>query len=293
MSSCKCGGSCGCSGAVAFSFPVLIKSALSGSKRTIEVEASNQRVDLEGDVILQESLLKSAPYFVKNGHIDYNHFSELFPESGDKWVVGKPLEVIAGDNKSTIVKGEILSGAEFDPKKNVYDALWLCLTTEPEIKWYASVYGLTTDKEDCRDSYCDYGATRYLVKGMEWRSMALTQKPMNNTLTGTARIVKARYLQEILKHQNFVNFPAHVPEPESVVQESDIRDIAADRLQTFSPPYHVQTIVATSLDCWDCADRLGGELLPWMNHYMNCEGLDIDTAELLARASAHYMEHQI
>lgn len=190
---------------ICISIPAIIKSEMINGDRIIEVQASSEEVDQEGDVILQKALLDSAPYFIATGHLDIDHISELGHRYGIKnpesYIIGKPLEVIDKGKGHTYVKSKIYKNAdnENNPKLYTYDMVWASLHTDPPTQWSASIFGYPKSDAfvDCSEEFCEgTNATRYLVKGMDWHSLALTKNPVNNTLKGFARIVKANTFME-------------------------------------------------------------------------------------------------
>src|ERR1700743_2718026 len=95
--------------AVIVDFPILIKAATTAEgRRMIEVEASSEECDSEGDVILQKALLGSAKSFVRTGHID--HISEMGERMGipnpESYIIGHPTEVkdIGGGRTSVVAE---------------------------------------------------------------------------------------------------------------------------------------------------------------------------------------------
>lgn len=203
--------------AICLTFPTIIKASQKDGKRLIEVQASSEDVDLEGDVILQKALMNSADSFVKNGHIDIDHISEVGHRYGisnpDAYIIGYPTEVLDKGKGHTYVKFELLrddDGEEDD--SHLYNFVWKSLHTKPPMKWSASIYGFPVDGEwdDCSETKCDgTKATRYLVKGLDWKSLALTRRPVNNQLKGFARIVKSSFYAEsvlgLVKNENLPN----------------------------------------------------------------------------------------
>lgn len=170
-------------------------------RRLIEVEASNQVCDSEGDVILQKALLDSAPAFVKTGHIDIDHISEIGARFGipdpTSYIIGRPTDVKDIGDKRTAVVAEIMRAGDgsFSPERNRYDAFWKSLQSDPPVAWRASIYGFPkseSDVVDCREQTCELGAKRYLIKGLDWRSLAVTRNPINTAIKGVAHIVTAK-----------------------------------------------------------------------------------------------------
>lgn len=190
-------------------FPVFVKSEVNEGKRIIILESSNEHVDGEGDVILQKALMDSASSFIQNGHLDIDHLSEIGRSMGirnpSQYIVGVPLEVFDMGEKRTGVKGELFRNPDgtFDPDKYQYDMVWDSLQHEPPVRWRASIYGFPKSGmvKDCSKEACGTsGATRYLVEGLDWRSLALTKSPMNDHIKHEAKIVTAKaYAEAFLK----------------------------------------------------------------------------------------------
>ena len=186
---------------VCISFPSIIKSSIAeNGDRLIEVQASSEDVDTEGDVILQEALMGGARDFIARGHLDIDHISELGHRYGvanpDSYIIGKPLDVVDKGRGHTYVKAKLFknSNGEHNPSKYSYDMVWASLNTDPPAQWSASIFGYPKADAffDCSEGLCEgTKATRYLVKGLDWRSLALTKNPINDSLTGFARIVKS------------------------------------------------------------------------------------------------------
>lgn len=188
--------------ALCIDLPVLIKARADGDRRLVEVEASNEEEDSEGDVIKQCALLDSADSFIKSGHLDIDHYSEIGERIGIRnpadYIVGVPLEVKDLGKGRTGVVGELHKAGR--PKA---DELWSSLTASPPVRWRASIYGFPKDGmvEDCRvtKSSESPGAKRFIVKGLNWRSLAFTRNPINDAITGSAHVVTAKSFAAIMK----------------------------------------------------------------------------------------------
>lgn len=194
--------------ALVIDLPVIVKAKMDGKRRIIEVEASNESVDYDGDVILQQALLDSASSFLARGHLDLDHLSEFGQRMGipdpSSYIIGRPLEVKNIGGGRTSVVGEIrrsLDGVS-NPQRNRYDDFWASMQSVPPVTWQASVFGYPKPGmiRDCREEICNTGATRFLVEGFDWCSLALTRTPKNQNLTGHAKIVTAKsFMQELAK----------------------------------------------------------------------------------------------
>ena len=201
--------------ALCVSLPVIIKAREDGDRRIVEVEASNQFCDSEGDVILQQALLNSADSFVKSGHLDIDHLSEIGERLGIQrptdYIVGVPTEVKDLGGGRTGVIGELHKKGRAKA-----DELWESLKADPPVRWQASIYGFPVPGQviDARVSKAQdtMGATRFLVKGIDWRSLAFTRNPINTSIKGAAHIVTAKSMLAIMKSRMAVGDIAKGPE---------------------------------------------------------------------------------
>lgn len=197
---------------IIITMPALVKASTSGDKRIVEVEASNESMDSEGDVILQRALLDSSASFVKSGHLDIDHLSEIGERLGidnpSGYIIGRPVEVKDLGKGRTGVVGEIRRSKDgkVSAKSNKYDEFWESLQSDPPVQWSASIYGfpISGQIDDCRTGTCDVDATRFLVKGLDWRSLAFTRNPINTAIKGMARIVTAKSRIELIKSTGIV-----------------------------------------------------------------------------------------
>lgn len=195
---------------VIIDFPALIKSSIHNGNRIITMEASNEYVDGEGDIILQKALLDSSESFLKSGHLDIDHLSEIGLSVGidnpSKYIVGVPTEVFDMGERRTGIKGEIFRNPDgsFDPDKYQYDMIWHSLQLTPPVRWRASIYGYPKSGmvKDCSRETCESGATRFLVEGLDWRSLAFTKNPMNDSIRHEAKVVTAKSYVEAYRQQN-------------------------------------------------------------------------------------------
>jgi len=256
--------------AIVARMPVVIKAreeSRSG-RRIVEVEASNESVDLDGDVVLQSALLDSAPTFIATGHLDIDHKSEFGARLGipnpTSYIVGRPLDVRKAEGGRTLVEGEIsrsLDGRD-DPVNYKYDEFWASLRRDPPVYWFASIYGWPTDLEDCSKGSCEAtGATRFIIKSLDWRSLAFTQMPKNSSLLYPTKIVTAKaYMAELAKAVKD-ELPPHAYMPE--------------------------TLTDAAQPCPNCEVHKHPSLLGYRKHFAACKGQTADQADVLAHAVMH------
>jgi hypothetical protein len=284
--------------AVLIDLPCIIKAVPStdDGRRMVEVEASCEVEDSEGDRILQKALLNAADEFVRGGHLDIDHLSELGHRFGirnpEAYIIGRPVAVKdIGDGRTSVV-GEIMKGPDgkHDPLNNKYDAFWDSLKSNPPVKWRASIYGFPVQGEtvDCRKSECDGLASRFLVKAMDWRSLAFTRNPVNDSIKGYAKIVKSNaYISEWIK-TNASPMPMQGMGPPMQLSETAESLMPLPRsMDELAGQYHRHI----SKDCMAAKDlnsRAG-----FAEHFRSCCGADGDTAEMLAHALMYHclLEH--
>lgn len=265
--------------AVIVGLPTLIKSVVSKSgRRLVELEVSSENKDIEGDIILQSALLKSADVFLKKGTIDIDHYSELGnnpryaflgirnPES---YIIGYPEEVFDLGEGRTGIKFEVKKNNNgiSDPDKYKYDMFWESLQTTPPTRWLASVYGFPgsdTEVGACAKGVCgDCCATRYLVKSFDWKSTAVTQNPINDSLKMAARMVTAKSFAAMLKlNINLDNQP--------ILSRTLIKARFNDHICKSCP----STRNGTDINIWTVRD-----------HYLKCENLNYNLADMYALAT--------
>lgn len=248
--------------------PVVIKArpTEAGGRRIVEVEASTETSDLDGDVVLQDALLKSASSFVNSGHLDIDHLSEFGHRMGipdpSSYIVGRPLDVRAGPNRTTFVEGEISKAIDgrVDPVRNRFDEFWQSLQRDPPVVWFSSIYGWPTDLEDfSKTPIPGSSVTRYLIKSIDWRSLAFTRSPKNTALTSQARIVTAKsYLAELAKGLTS---------------------------SLFSTPSMVEVSMAAI--CPICSVHTAPSLLGYRQHFAACNNMAPGMADVYAHALMH------
>lgn len=279
--------------AVVIDFPAIIKANTSSNgERLVSVEASVEITDSEGDLILQSALLNSAASFIKTGHFDIDHISEIGGRMGianpESYIIGRPTSVTDGGDKRTFVTGEIMRSADgtHDPQRNRYDAFWDTLQSDPPVVWRASIYGfpLPGEIEDCTDKVCESGAWRYIVKGIDWRSLAFTRNPMNDHIKGNARIVTAKAFMDRVMKSGEINYgamPAGGPPPLPAVAESLMA--TPRNMDDAVGQYHRHIIR-------ECVMASGvNSTVGFRKHFEVCCGLPEDMADVFAHALMHHV----
>lgn len=253
-------------------FVVKAESGANGA-RLVAVEASNEEEDSQGDIILQKALLDSANTFLKSGHFDIDHISELGHRMGikdpERYIIGYPTAVKDIGGGRTEVKGEIMRNAtgEVDPVKYPYDSFWSSLNTIPPTKWKASIYGIA------RDVGGNPNISGHVVKSIDWKSLAFTRKPVNKGIVGDARMVTAKAFIEGIKSESMAQGGVYEPPT-----------CRAELLSDYSK--HI---------CRSCGETAKGDnvnLATIRDHYIKCRGLGFNEADLTAGALMHFLRRR-
>lgn len=273
--------------AVVARLPCVIKAVPMDTtgRRIVEVEASTETVDYDGDLVMQKALLDASVAFVGTGHLDIDHLSEFGARMGipdsTSYIIGRPMAVSDMGNGRTFVKGEISrsSDGRFDPVANKYDEFWSSLLRDPPVQWFSSIYGFPTDLDDCRDKACGTtGATRYVIKAIDWRSLAFTRSPKNLALSSPTRIISAKsYLTEIAKSYGQQVFTPTAPGTMQGMQNPPVGSMLPNTMSD----------VWAQKACSKCGAHTVPSLLGYRNHFAKCMGYPFGAADLFANAVMH------
>jgi len=139
-----------------------------------EVEASNENLDLQGQIVLQRALLGSKDHFLSNGVISYDHLHKRRGPDGQvisdpSMVIGEPIEVRTEGTK-TIVKGKL-----YHNKDIAQELIKMLKAGSTRVK--ASVGGIFP--KIIKDAKS--GAEKII--SVLWNDLALTVSPVNNTVS--------------------------------------------------------------------------------------------------------------
>ena len=156
-----------------------------------EVEASNENLDLQNQIVLQNALMESKEEFLKGGVISYNHLHKRKDENGnviadDSMIIGEPVDVLFDEKtKKTIVKGKLYATNE-----KAKDIIKMLKAGSTRVR--ASVGGIFPK------------VIKNVKTGVEkithvlWNDLALTTMPVNNTV-GYAVFAKSMTAAEFVE----------------------------------------------------------------------------------------------
>lgn len=276
--------------ALCIEIPVIIKAR--DDRRVVEVEASSQHCDGEGDVILQKALLDSADTFVKTGALDIEHLSEIGHRLGIRcpadYIVGIPLEVKDIGAGRTSVVGQLYKGRE------QADSLWSAITAEPPVRYRASIYGFPKPGEviDARVAKGDdlHGASRYLVRGIDWRSLAFTRNPVNDSLRMSAHVVTAKSMIAIMKSRLAPGIEGvSTSEPASYAPMTADFILPPRNREELMGHHHYHIVKGR---CPHAGGDIGNSVYGFREHFMKCCGLPHHEADMRALALMHLLKRE-
>lgn len=176
-----------------------------------EVEASNENLDLQNQIVLQNALLESKDNFIKYGVISNDHQHHKKDKNGNqitdtKNIIGEPIDVRT-DGRTTCVIGKLYK--DNDAAKD-----YIKMLKNGSTRVRASIGGIFP--EVVADEVT--GAEK--VIHVLWNDLALTATPVNNTV-GHATFVRSMDSAEFVKalstgvgtdHSNFEGGRSFIPE---------------------------------------------------------------------------------
>lgn len=159
-----------------------------GGQRFVYIEASNEALDQQNEVVLQKALSASSDYYLRYGNLDIDHITQIGAKAGipdyTLFEIGRPAEVRFADGK-TFVKGEIFSGE--GPAADRANQFWSSLTeVNPPARWYPSVGGSVLEKSIEVDPKTKL--RKALVRKVRWTNIGFSKTPVNQTVPTVATV---------------------------------------------------------------------------------------------------------
>lgn len=156
--------------------------AQEGGERFVYLEASNEALDQQNEVVLAKALSDSSDYFLKFGNLDLDHYSQIGARLGipnpELYEIGRPIDVRV-KNGQTFVKGQIYKGA--GPVAEKANQFWSSLTEiSPPMRWYPSVAGKVLDRGVDLDAKT--GLRKAVIKAVRWGNIGFSKSPVNSQL---------------------------------------------------------------------------------------------------------------
>jgi hypothetical protein len=159
-----------------------------GGRRYVYVEASNETLDQQGEVVLSAALADSADYYKQFGNLDIDHITQVGAKQGipdySMYEIGRPVDVRVQAGR-TFVKGELYSG--LGPAAERANQVWSSLTEiNPPARWYPSVGGAVLEKSAALDPAT--GQRRAYVTKVRWTNVAFSKTPVNQSVAAAQTV---------------------------------------------------------------------------------------------------------
>lgn len=157
-----------------------------------EVEASNENVDLEDQVVLQSALMESKDEFLRGGVVSYDHQHKRKDENGNvvsdpSMIIGEPVDVTFDpETKSTIVTGKLYATNE-----KAREIIKMLKAGSTRVR--ASVGGIFP--KIVKDVKTGVEKIIHVL----WNDLALTVSPVNNAV-GSATFAKSMTSTEFVDY---------------------------------------------------------------------------------------------
>lgn len=156
--------------------------------RFIYLEASNEAVDQQGEVVLAKALADSSGYYLKFGNLDIDHFTQIGAKAGipnyELFEIGRPVSVTVRDGR-TFVKGQVYAGS--GPAAEKANAFWSSLVdVSPPARWYPSVGGAVIGKSIVIDPATR--EKRALINKVRWSNIGFSKTPVNANLATVSTV---------------------------------------------------------------------------------------------------------
>ena len=171
-----------------------------GGERFIYLEASNEALDQQNEVVLAKALEASASYYLQYGNIDLDHLTQVGAKAGipdyNLYEIGRPVDVRV-DGTRTFVKGQVFSGS--GPAADKANQFWNSITgVNPPQRWYPSVGGAVLEKATDIDP--ETHGKRSLVTKVRWTNIGMSKTPVNSAVP-TASTIPFGVLAKCWGHQ--------------------------------------------------------------------------------------------
>lgn len=179
-----------------FTGQVLIKAEEAGGKWIIYLEASNEGLDQESEVIMAKALEMSKDYYMKHGVLSWDHKHKILHDPG--FIVGEPLEVAINADNHTLVKGWLYQ------KNPIAKNLWDNIQSGAQ-KLGASVGGGIIQKSKGEDG----SGVSSFIERVIWDETAITHKPINDSTFGHVQMIPFAEFAKALMAGSGVNAGAY------------------------------------------------------------------------------------
>jgi len=157
---------------------VLVKAEEVDGKWLVFLEASNENLDQDEEIVLQKALKEVSGHYLTHGVISWDHKHKI--ERDPSYIIGEPTEVAFPTSRQTLVKGFL-----YKENKRA-QAIWDNLRSGTT-RFGASVGGYILNKSD-----------QTHISKVYWDEVAITYKPINDTVLGQVSLVPFKQFAKAL-----------------------------------------------------------------------------------------------
>ena len=139
----------------------------------IYIQASNEDLDSDEEVVMMKALEDEAENYLKKGVISWDHQHKI--EKNPKFIIGEPLDVKFTKANETLVKGRLY-------KKNEYAQGVMAMLASDSTRLGASIGGAIIAKSNAMSPKVNRIVP--VIQRIKWDETAVTYKPINNNTRG-------------------------------------------------------------------------------------------------------------
>lgn len=155
-----------------FAHSELIKAEEESGKWVIYLEASNEAIDLDGEVTVMKALKEAADHYLTHGVISWDHQHKI--QKDPSYIIGEPMDLAFTSQKSTLVKAML-----YKENKRA-QGVWENIQSNTS-RFGSSIGGYILKKA--------VEATAKFIKQVLWDETAITHKPVNDTTMGKVQLL--------------------------------------------------------------------------------------------------------
>ncbi len=151
----------------------LVKAVEEDDRRVLYLQASNEGLDQENEVVVMKALKDAKDYYLSHGVLSWDHKHKLLNDPG--YIIGEPMEVRFSDKGETLVKGFLYS------ENKIANNLWDNIQSGAS-RLGASIGGAIVKRDQ------DGGGVGQ-IKKVIWDETAITHKPVNDGTLGKVQLL--------------------------------------------------------------------------------------------------------
>jgi len=154
---------------------VLIKGDEADGKWNVYLQASNEGLDQDEEVLLCKALKDAADYYLTHGVLSWDHKHKVLHDP--KYIIGEPVDVAFTGNNETMVKGFLYKENE------VAQGLWKNIMSGAKMLGASVGGGILQKAKDAAEG------VKGVISKVVWDETAVTHKPVNDGTLGMVSIV--------------------------------------------------------------------------------------------------------